>query len=257
MDPPTLLDNEYEFPRCEYFAGFEGTTAFKMDNPKFWGTYFRSSSDRCSEKLKCKHYNADITQSNPGTSTAVKSGTMLSPWFDRNYAGIFLNHVNHVRPSEYMEQPQPVPSLYDALLKYKLGICREVLECITKPPPVPGPSTSTQKLQLKAYVLRDYPCVMVHIPQFQKIKGEKRSLYKIAVAYFIAVVNKIACDYYVPIEMVHRSSFGHNRPSAAETSKSFRIDIGLVPKICASIISQALDAFSMEFLSFFTGLPGE
>lgn len=64
--------------------------------------------------------------------------------------------------------------------------------------------------------------------------------YKMASAYLVAFADYIAFKKNIPIEMVLRSSFGHNIPSVAATGESLRINVGLVPTIYADVIIAAL-----------------
>lgn len=99
------------------------------------------------------------------------------------------------------------------------------------------------------YCSNNYPCVLVKftpkIDNKDVSTAEKITFYKrynhMLMAYFIAIVDYNA--YYtagIEIEMLGRSSFGHNNPSIAVTDTSFRINIGLIPKKYADIIVKSL-----------------
>ncbi|MFN8770988.1 MAG: hypothetical protein ACK5Z5_06825 [Neisseriaceae bacterium] len=98
------------------------------------------------------------------------------------------------------------------------------------------------------YCSNNYPCILVRftpkITDKSVTKGELETIYKrynhLLMAYFIAIVDYNAYKAGIDIEMVGRSGFGQNNPSIAVTDKSFRINIGLVPKAYADIIVQSL-----------------
>lgn len=101
---------------------------------------------------------------------------------------------------------------------------------------------------IEVYCENDYPCVIIKVREFDKIKNERSSLYQIVMAYFSGITNKLAIKEGIPIEIVIRASFGHNIPSLAETSTSFRINIGLIPKIYAEkVLAESLGIFNSKF----------
>lgn len=94
----------------------------------------------------------------------------------------------------------------------------------------------------------DYPCVLVRFtPKISDKSVSEATAEKffetynhLLMAYFIAIVDFKADAAGINIEMVGRSSFGHNNPSIAVTGKSLRINIGLVPKAYADIVVESL-----------------
>lgn len=98
--------------------------------------------------------------------------------------------------------------MYDALLKFKLFICDKVVQMF---------KNEVQKQNIDVYFKNDYP----YKP------AEQRHLYKIIMAYFTA--NQGAFELGIPVELIIRSSFGHNNPSVSDTGQSFRINIGIIP----------------------------
>ncbi|CAN8001127.1 unnamed protein product, partial [Ixodes hexagonus] len=231
--------NEYPiecFPRCEYKARFNGTTAFEMPDPERWGTYFRSTAsdidcDRLS-RLKSKDYQNPYT--NTAEATSVKAGTFHSPWQHMQYKSIF-----HVTPEAPKVNYEPA-FLYDLLLAYKKGMCLRVETHFNE--------KEVADKKLEVYFANEYPCIMVKIEEINNVPEETSSLYSVVMAYFVAITNKIAQSDNVPIEIVLRSSFGHNLPSLAETRTSFRINIGIVPEIYTEVLVKSLIELNDRFL---------
>lgn len=98
------------------------------------------------------------------------------------------------------------------------------------------------------YCSNKYPCVLVRftpkITDKAVSKGELETIYKrynhLLMAYFMAIVDYNAYQAGINIEMLRRSGFGQNNPGIAVTDKSFRINIGLIPKAYADIIVKSL-----------------
>ncbi|CAN8021466.1 unnamed protein product, partial [Ixodes persulcatus] len=224
------------FPRCEYHTRFNGTSAFQMTDPAHWRTYFRSTaccgdSDRLS-KLKSKDYENPCT--NAPNTTPVIAGTFHSPWQHTQYNAIF-----HAKPEAPKVNYDPA-QLYNLLLSYKNTICLKVVQSFNE--------KELGNMQIVAYISNEYPCIMVKIREFSNIVKEPTGLYEIAIAYFVAMTNKIADSNNIPIELVNRSSFGHNTPSVSEIITAFRINIGIVPEIYAEVLVESLINLNDEFL---------
>lgn len=234
------------FPRCEYKARFDGTTEFEMSDPRFYGTYFRTTStggncDRLATSLKKKGYENSFTNTAAKGKkhiSSAKAGTLYSPWKHEEY-DIFSE--NPKSPERGFEKD----SLYDFLLEYKLSICSLLVEKLKEEMEMNEISQI-----FEVFFGNDYPCIMVQVKSLNAlVKNEQNSMYKIFVAYFIAITNFEAKKNNVPIEMVHRSSFGHNFPSTVATGTSFRINIGIVPKIYVTkVLVESLKILNNEFL---------
>ncbi|CAN8004930.1 unnamed protein product [Ixodes pacificus] len=226
-----MEDDEYGsecFPRSEYKTRFSETSAFEMSDPEYWGTYFRStaSDDDCDRlsNLKSKDYQNRYT--NAPHATSVSAGTFHSPWHRTQYSEIF-----HATPETPRLVYEPA-FLYDLLLAYKKFVCVRVENLFNKRGVADG--------KMEVYLANEYPCIMVKIEEFNNVPKETRSLYNIAIAYFVAITNKIAQLDNIPVELVIRSSFGHNIPSVAQTRTSFRINIGIVPEIYTEVLVKSL-----------------
>ncbi|XP_075222388.1 uncharacterized protein LOC142325023 [Lycorma delicatula] len=241
--------DEFSFPRCEYKTRFKGTSAFPMDEKKYWGTYFRSTvsggnSDRIAKLTKSnKTYSNTSINKSPGkkiqTIPKAKTGTIKSPWIHNEYKKIF-----NIEPKELKINRHSGILLYDQLLQYKAHICTTVINSFS--------ALEITDKKIDVYFENDYPCILVQIKKFAaqlEPEKEQASLYNIVIAYFTAITNKIAKDYNIPVELVNRSSFGHNIPSVAATAKNFRINIGIVPKVYASkVLANSLKLLNNQFL---------
>jgi hypothetical protein len=85
----------------------------------------------------------------------------------------------------------------------------------------------------------NYPYLLIKIPFIQGIKNVE-PFNQLWMAYYVAIVNHNAKKANIPIEMVIRSSFGHLMPSIDSTGETFRINVGIVPKIYGCIIAESL-----------------
>ncbi|CAN7945183.1 unnamed protein product, partial [Ixodes pacificus] len=232
-------DNEYPtecLPRCEYNARFNGTSAFEMSDPAHWRTYFRSTVrdgdfDRLS-KLTLKDYE-NLSTNAPNTASVI-AGTFRSPWHDARYNTIF-----HAKPEASNITNDPA-YLYDLLLSYKKTTCLRVVKSFNE--------KNVADKRIEVYFANEYPCIMVKIQEFNDVAKEPKSLYEVSIAYFVAMTNKVAQTEHVPIELVNRSSFGHNAPSVSEMITTMRINIGIVPEIYAEVLVKSLVKLNDEFL---------
>ncbi|HVY53808.1 MAG TPA: hypothetical protein VHA13_04750, partial [Gammaproteobacteria bacterium] len=96
----------------------------------------------------------------------------------------------------------------------------------------------------------DYPCVLIAFPILNPAEVETEAakywqqhpkpFQKLLLSSFIAYLNVAALRENIPIEMVLRSSFGHNLPSVCETNNTFRINVGIIPKRYAELIGKTL-----------------
>lgn len=228
MDVNQGKDYRY-FPRCEYNPRFKRTSAFEMATTEYWGTYFRSTDtggecDRIAAENGAKktytNVNTNLKKSGPS-----KTGAFKSPWENYEYRKIFKSpdqgQGTDLIPKNYSE-------LYSKLIEYRLEICSQVVR---------DEEITTCK-RIRVYSENDYPCILVHINDivFRCKLGDKmpKRLYRISVALFTAITNYIARQEKIPVELVIRSSFGHNIPSVSDTMNSFRINIGLVPEVYAT-----------------------
>lgn len=224
------------FPRSEYKTRFHHTSAFEMSDPEHWGTYFRTTpdndqSDRLS-KLESKEYQNPYT--NLLSTTSTEAGTLCSPWQHAQYNSIF-----HPTPKAPKISHGPA-HLYDLLLSYKITACLRVERNFNE-------ITFAAK-RLEVYCANDYPCVFVKIQDCENVFTEPERLCEIAMTYFVAIANKIAHSKNIPIELVIRESFGHNIPSVSKIITSFRINIGVTPKIYTEVLVQSLIELNDMFL---------
>lgn len=238
-------DDYISFPRCEYKYRFKRTSSFKMDDPVFWGTYYRSTKNGGNYD-RLNTIKPEIPRKR--THRRVSSGIFQGP---------YLRHQYYLRPtaSRAFAAQWSVASkerkndainanselLYDQLLKYKCKLCEIVVDkCKT-----------FGKKRMNVYIQNDFPCIIVQVEMFKNKLGEK-NLYEICVAYFSAISNYIAKKNRIPIEMVIRASIGHNIPCVSPTKTSFRINIGVVPTIYATnVLVESLKLFNRKCQEIF------
>lgn len=241
-----LITNVHYFPRSEYYTRFYGTTAFMMDEPEYWGTYHRSESSRffsiAGGRSKAQ-FSSPCVEKLAGThSFHAHTGGFHSPFFLPQYNEDF-NLENLVAKGEV--------NIRDRLICYKRQISQIVVGSF-EDSCKQGFSTQKIKLGVRPIVFfeNNYPCVMVALPVLNslEIKDEAvkywskhpKPFQRLLICSFVALLNTNAAKKEIPIEIVLRASFGHNLPSICETDKTFRINVGVIPKCYAQLIGETL-----------------
>src|SRR3990167_3145493 len=194
-----MMTNIYLYPRSEYYTRFHHTTSFKMNEPRYWGSYHRSESSRFAAEVrgKSKFPSPFVKETPKANSFFAHSGGYHSPFAFPEYQNISQNQV---RPIVFSDN--------------------------------------------------DYPCVLVALPTLNAYHSHSEAgkywakhpkpFQKLVLACFIAMLNQEAIENKIPIEMVLRSSFGHNLPSICVTDNTFRINVGIIPSAYANIIGRTL-----------------
>jgi hypothetical protein len=227
------------FPRCEYFPRFNGTTYFQMDpedsDPtvkNYYKTYHRSKFSRFSDKegYGTVTYESKLCRKRKrGEDEGYFShtGGYSNPFGFENYS----KKIKRQSSLELNDKP-----LYDNLLEYKNKMCQEVVKAYNP----------------KGYAITDahhnnrYPCIIVKLSWNARVP---RPVHydSLIMSYFVGIVNYNAYQANIPIELVMRSSFGHNIPSVDKTDGSFRINIGLIPKKYAVLLGTSLRQLNWIF----------
>lgn len=228
-------NDSYLFPRCEYYARYTGTTYFSMHDERYYGTYHRATHNNAryyspqilytNEKLS---YNPQTEENTHFRVTCVHTGTFLSPYCFSDYQKVICGKLTIQTPKG------TVPLLYDKILKYKLSMCKIVINNVRE-----------QAMQRQIWNGLDYPCIIIRMP-FANLESAH---HRLLMSYYIGIVNVAAHKAGLLIEIVHRSSFGHNLPSVDDTGSSFRINIGLIPQAYAEILGSSLDVLYKAFMS--------
>lgn len=243
-----LITDQHLFPRSEYYTRFEGTTAFAMDEPAYWGTYHRSESSRMFDVAggrQASQFSSPCLVKAPGVhSFFAHTGGYHSPFTIEEYA-------------EALKVEKRVPigkkNVRDHLLLYKNKMATQVVESFEEI----AKNKQTVKIKRKThirpivYTENDYPCVLVALPILNSSKyhseaatywrDHPKPFQRLLLCSFIAFLNVEAMNAGIPIEMVLRASFGHNNPSVCETNNTFRINVGSIPACYAELIGKALD----------------
>lgn len=71
------------FPRSEYCTRFVGTSAFEMSQPKYWGSYFRTTRDANSDRISHVVNKTQKTYRNVAVRTSRKQERHF--YFYRNF----------------------------------------------------------------------------------------------------------------------------------------------------------------------------
>lgn len=238
------------FPRCEYYSRFIGTTAFAMDNEKYWGTYHRGKSTRYSNAvgLKNTRFESDFLQKEYNAHAFhAHTGCIESPFNHQIYQ-------YKIKPEKIAENNDD--NVRDELLIYKRKIAKIVVKSYED---AGGRNTQTIENQLRPviYCENNYPCVLVKLPILNpnECKTEAANYWAhhpkpfqlLLIASYIAILNIKAIENNIPIEIVHRASFGHNLPSICQTDITFRINVGLIPNVYAKLMGEAVHELNLMF----------
>ncbi len=228
----SLEERQYFFPRCEYYTRWQESTHFAMKDSKHWGTYFRStpqggSGARYTTLFTDRIYiNSRLNNNEHQQYTYGLAGSLFNPFSIKEYEKAVGCGSKEQTTCSF---------LYDAIIKHKLRTCHVIETCYDKL------ANKKQKNILKVYFRNKYPCIMVRVPRFQKEGGfDSEGMHAVAMAYYIALVNNSAKLNKIPIELVVRSSFGHNNPSVDVTGNSFRINVGLIPELYVEVLVNSL-----------------
>lgn len=253
--PKELIKDKRLFPRSEYYSRFEGTTAFAMTEPDYWGSYHRSDRTRFSAEVgkkdikfesDCTNKDNDEVAGGNANSYHAHTGNILSPFSCDYYREAI---------SLSKQAPKYDANVRDRDLQYRRDMAKVVLSSFEKEVSgaKKGKTNKSKKDVLERPIViyeNDYPCVLVQLPILNPKKAKTpaakfwaknpKSFQKLILATFIALLNDEAQKNGIPIEMVIRASFGHNLPSICETENTFRINVGIIPKEYAELIGKTL-----------------
>src|SRR3990167_48581 len=237
-----MMTNIYLYPRSEYYTRFHHTTSFKMNEPRYWGSYHRSESSRFAAEVRGKSkFPSPLVKETPkANSFFAHSGGYHSPFAFPEYQNT-LTQTKLVRNGEI--------NIRDELLVYKNSMAKLVISSFEK---MQENQQNISQNQVRPIVFseNDYPCVLVALPTLNAYHSHSEAgkywakhpkpFQKLVLACFIAMLNQEAIENKIPIEMVLRSSFGHNLPSICVTDNTFRINVGIIPSAYANIIGRTL-----------------
>jgi hypothetical protein len=250
LEKKLITDSRY-FPRSEYYTRFVGTTAFRMQNSDYFGSYHRSERTRFFAQAGGR---SNVEFGSPLAKKPAKfnsfyahTGGIASPFSQEYYSdGIKMDK----------RVPIGTANVHDALLLYKRKMANLVVKSFA------AKCNNTQKVAKSGankyrpivFVENDYPCVMIQFPAVNPLETHTgkiwaknpKPLQKLLIASFIAYLNIEAMKAGIPIEMVLRASFGHNLPSICETDGTFRINVGVIPKEYAKLIGKILFKLNNE-----------
>lgn len=242
-----FIRSKYLFPRSEYYTRFKGSTAFLMKDPAHRGTYHRSESTRSFRELGGR---INVEFASPCTEKPIKAnsffahtGGIASPFSHKKYKKTIKLSV---------KAPKSKTNFRDLALIYKKKMAEQVVKSFEKQTENTHSLRVGRKIYTRPIVLteNDYPCVLISFPSLSpaetKTEAAKywskhpKPFQKLLLAAFVAFLNEEAYQAKIPIEMVIRASFGHNLPSICETDKTFRINVGLIPKAYAKLVGKTL-----------------
>lgn len=204
---------EEHLPRSEYYSRFD---ALFSSDIKRLVSYFRS------DKKKMKGVKIDEARFVGNQEEALprmypKTGNFYNPFH-------FEAYKKKVTPKETKNNPNHPAEWYNFLLNYQKDMAEYV---ISKVKNINGSSVLNADY--------DYTCVLLSLPKPADEKNHSTWTALMGV-YLIAIVNKLAYERGINIEMHRRSSFDHLRPSVAECGESLRISCGFIPQDYADCI---------------------
>ena len=178
-----------------------------------------------------------------------KTGTFHNPYRFDEY-----KHMVNRKTKYFTNASLNNVLLYNKILKYKQKMCEFTVRIFNKALIY---CESFVRISSNLYCNNGYPCVMIKLPFFEGMKRNTKNEIlnienwnQILIAYYIAIVNNLAYRERIPIELVIRSSFGHNGPTIDVTAESFRINIGVIPRRYAEILGRSavdlIDIFESE-----------
>jgi len=242
--PPDTIrteSNDFLRPRCEFYSRYKHTSIYPNPNlnPKRLRHYSRSDDSphyrgaSAAEKKEIKFIPVPLTSAKKQDSLEAHTGGFANPYHLKKYA-------DKIRPEQADASTPSVSSLvYDDILAYKKQICKYIADKYQK--------HADRRGGMVIYA-NEYPCILVQFNYRTDDKNvEKKDLDKfyerynyMLTSYLIAIVDYLAFKQGIYIEMLGRSSFGHNNPTVDVTKISFRINVGLIPKVYADIIVDGL-----------------
>jgi hypothetical protein len=247
----SLEQNVLLFPCCEYFFQYTATSYFKMTEQRHYGAYFRSTSiggkasrfayiDK-TDAITFQNFQLNTPE---GAKKYAHTGTFRSPFEFEQYQTAFTAAHDTLIPENKSLVEFEHAQLYDEILHYKNDCCARVCQKFAT-------SYPDFKDKVTVYHHNAYPCVMVSLKVIKEFSLKNRTeaeawrpkakaWNQLFIAYFIAIVNKIAEQDNIPIEIVHRAGFGYHLPTIDVTAESFRINIGLVPDIYLTVLAKGL-----------------
>jgi len=238
----SIEDLVYLAPRCEYFTRYPGSTHFKMDNYRHWGTYPRSTPRGGNSSRWSKQYF------NPNLSQV----TFMNP------------HVENTKPNKMGTGGSGTELFYDSLLEYRQNICclikdefealNQVLDLQALNLEALNPEALNPKPRI-SIIHTNQSCLFVKISLVDSLQIDRESFNELLMAWYVAIINKEAEEASIPIEMVIRSGFGHLSPSVDVTDNTFRINVGIVPKAYAKLIVKSLLTLQATLSQLKTPLP--
>lgn len=204
-------------PRSEYYSRFD--SLFIADN-KTMGSYFRSDKKKLKD-TQVQEASFLGNQEEKKSRMYPKTGNFYNPFH-------FKAYKNAVKPLEEDYKPVITASWYDFLLNYQKCMAEYIISKV---------NNLDENILLNADYR--YPCVLLSLPKPPAEKNDSTWTDLMGV-YLIAIVNKLAYERGINIEIHRRSSFDHIRPSVAECGESLRISSGFIPKDYADCIADGI-----------------
>ena len=265
LNSDALITDCYLLPRSEFRSRYFGSSAFLMRERRHWRTYHRSRDARFYSLVGGRS-NAHILDAesiipfSTFAASAAHVGAYKNPASLPSYAKKLEQHTSATKG---------YANLRDMLLWYRYRMAKTVEETFS------SLTSNSQPIKIKerragsreisrpiVCVENKYPCVLVFLSALNpgvddnaesRYWSEKPEMFQLVlISSFVAYMNRAAEKENIPIEMVLRSSFGHNLPSVSDVGKGFRISPGLVPLSYAKLIAKVLVEFGQVIKSAFS-----
>jgi hypothetical protein len=185
-----------------------------MEKSSHWNTYHRSRFKRLEDVKPSQYFFKPDTSAKPD-----KAGTYLNPFS-------FPRYQKAVAIQKAQPKKQYSENTYDDYLQYQNKMANYIVAQLKE-----------KHLSLKANCDNDYPSVLIDFPKPSKAKPV--DWVNFVIVHYMAICLKLTNERGLNCEIVRRSSFGHLRPSVAETAPSMRINVGVIPKDYADVLVDA------------------
>ena len=212
------------------------------ENKKHGETYHRSEHSPHKDKKVNKYYAKKMLNGDRAHLGAYANN------FERT--GDFFRVSRLPNGTRVILHPHTTPGdalLYDAILNYKLSLCKSLAKKIGN------------EDYIKAGFYNNYPCLMVYVKPASIHKAAEneyvptdpalKAWANFLISIYVGYVNFEAKKKNIDIELVRRSSFGFLSPSIAVTVSSIRINVGIVPDAYVDVLADGLERLN-EVLSY-------
>lgn len=208
-------------PICVFHARFP--TLYPAVASKHWNTYHRGIY-KLLENTPIEAARFIGNQLVGHSDMYLKTGTYYNPYHFAHYK----ERINLTTEKIHIKHPSS--AMYNRLLTYQKQAARYVVEQFNK----------REYSNVWVNADYDYTCVLIKVDKPQEITNTKDWTNFLSL-FLMPLMNALAMEQGINIEILRRASFGFLRPAIAECGSSIRINLGLCPQEYLNILIDALD----------------